>query len=100
MGIRTAEEQTIMIMACMKTRGIEESKMAKFLKMDVSTFEKKILNNELNLREVITFSDHCRLDTKQIFELFFPNFNGRRKEKEKMKNEKRTKISTYHFRIN
>ena len=83
MGIRTVEEQELIVKACMRTSGIEESKMAKLLKMDVETFERKIRNHELNLLEVITFSNHFRLDTKQIFWLFFPNFNMAHKQRRK-----------------
>ena len=81
MGIRTVEEQELIVKACMRTSGIEESKMAKLLKMDVETFERKIRNHELNLLEVITFSNYCRLDTKQIFWVFFPNFNMAHKQR-------------------
>ena len=82
MSFRAKEEPEIMIKTCMESKGIDTYAMAKFLKMDVKTFDTKVRNQDLNLQEVVTFSNHCKLDMKQIFMIFFPKFTGNHKNKE------------------
>ena len=49
MGIRTVEEQKEMIMACLKRNSVQITEMAKLLKLDNRTFNKKVRNQSFNL---------------------------------------------------
>ena len=81
MGIRTVEEQKEMILACLRIRSIPITEMAKLLKLDNKTFNKKVRNQTFNLFEVAVFANYCGLDMKELVELFFPKFSGNHKDK-------------------
>lgn len=81
MGKRTVEEQKEMIMACLRIRNVPIKEMAKLLKLDNKTFNKKVRNQSFNLFEVVVFANYCGLDMKELVELFFPKFSGNHKDK-------------------
>lgn len=81
MGKRTVEEQKEMIMACLRIRSVPIKEMAKLLKLDNKTFNKKVRNQSFNLFEVVVFANYCGLDMKELIELFFPKFSGNHKDK-------------------
>jgi len=81
MGIRTMEEQEDMILACLRMRGVQITEIAKHLKLDNKTFNKKVREQTFNLFEVVVFAYYCRLDMDELIKLFFPKFNGNHKDK-------------------
>ena len=81
MGIRTVEERKEMIMACLKRNSVQITEMAKLLKLDNKTFNKKVRNQSFNLFEIVVFANYCGLDMKELIELFFPKFSGNHKDK-------------------
>ena len=78
---RTLEEQKEMILACLRIRSVPIKEMAKFLKLDNKTFNKKVRNQTFNLFEIVVFANYCGLDMKELVELFFPKFSGNHKDK-------------------
>ena len=81
MGIRTVEEQKEMILSCLRIRSVSITEMAKLLKLDNKTFNKKVRNQSFNLFEIVVFANYCGLDMKELVELFFPKFSGNHKDK-------------------
>ena len=81
MGIRTVEEHKEMIMAGLSIRSVPIKEMAKLLKLDNKTFNKKVRNQSFNLFEIVVFANYCGLDMKELIELFFPKFSGNHKDK-------------------
>lgn len=79
--IRTTEEQVGMVLACLKKHSVQIKEMAKLLKLDNKTFNKKVRNQSFNLFEVVVFANYCGLDMGELIELFFPKFSGNHKDK-------------------
>lgn len=78
---RTVEEQKEMILSCLRIRSVPVTEMAKLLKLDNKTFNKKVRNQSVNLFEIVVFANYCGLDMKGLIELFFPKFSGNHKDK-------------------
>lgn len=76
MGKRTVEEQKEMIMACLRIRSVPIKEMAKLLKLDNKTFNKKVHNQSFNLFEIVVFANYCGLDMKELIELFSQSLVG------------------------
>lgn len=74
---RVKNEQEHLIKVCMQTHAVQVVEMAKLLRMEKLTFNKKLRSNSLTLREIVTFGNYCGLSISKVIDLFFPKFRGK-----------------------
>ena len=79
---RVKNEQEHLIKVCMQTHAVQVVEMAKLLRMEKLTFNKKLRSNSLTLREIVTFGNYCGLSISKVIDLFFPKFRGKWDEEE------------------
>lgn len=79
---RVKNEQEHLIKVCMQTHAVQVVEMAKLLRMEKLTFNKKLRSNSLTLKEITTFGSYCDLNISKVVDLFFPKFRGKGDEEE------------------
>lgn len=79
---RVKNEQEHLVKVCMQTNAVQVVEMAKLLRMEKLTFNKKLRSNSLTLREIVTFGNYCGLSISKVVDLFFPKFRGKGDEGE------------------
>lgn len=79
---RVKNEQEHLIKVCMQTNAVQVWEMAKLLRMEKLTFNKKLRSNSLTLKEITTFGKYCDLSISKVVDLFFPKFRGKGDEEE------------------
>lgn len=74
---RVKNLQEHLVKVCMQTHAVQVGEMAKLLRMEKLTFNKKLRSNSLTLREIVTFGNYCDLSISKVVDLFFPKFRGK-----------------------
>lgn len=74
---RVKNLQEHLVKVCMQTHAVQVREMAKLLRMEKLTFNKKLRSNSLTLREIVTFGNYCDLSISKVVDLFFPKFRGK-----------------------